>query len=120
MEAATVLLVENDVLVRQPLAPACENLVNVRYQGYSGNIYFRRLFLMSHRSSISKGIRQRTLCECEWSLLLDGRFRTNLSFVPDRLACESRKFWDRSRKLGWPVVFQLPPKAPTRLRFPSA
>ena len=51
--------------------------------------------------------------------LLDDRFRTNLSFAPGRLACESRMFSDRSRKLGWQAVFQLRPEAATRLRFPS-
>jgi len=61
------------------------------------------LFLMSQfwrGPSISEVIRQRTLCECAWSLLSGVRFRTNLSFAPDRLACESRRFWDRSRKPG--------------------
>src|ERR1700737_2426172 len=89
--------------------------------GSPENICSGRLFLMSQfwwRSSISEVIRQRTLCECAWTPLLDDRFRTNLSFAPDRLACESRRFWDRSRKLGWQAVFQLPPEAPTRLRVP--
>ena len=70
-------------------------------------------------SSVSEVFRQGTLCEYAWSPLSGVRFRTNLSFAPDRLACESRKFWDRSQKLGWQAVFQPPPEAPTRLRFPS-
>src|SRR6185312_5254524 len=99
----------SQISIRANHAPLRRSQGRKPHHCYYGGRATGRDFLTSQfskQSLLSEVIRQQTLHECAWSLPSDDRFRMNLSFAPDRLACENRRFEDRSRKPGWQAVFQ--------------